>query len=96
MQTCIKKVGGQAQAPSELKEEASERLLKAENPDLYYENSHMECYYFCQQCEDYFETAGAKSHKRVPFAVFFLKEKILFRWQQHKIKIERKSAATPT
>ena len=44
------------------------RAFKARNLDFYYENSHMECYYFCQQYEDYFDTAGATGHKRVPFA----------------------------
>ena len=44
--------------------------------DLYYGNSHLECYYFCQQCEDHFETAGAKGHKRVAFAATFLKDRI--------------------
>ena len=46
--------------------------LKARNPDLYYGSLHMECYYFCRQCEDYFDTTGATGHKRVPFAASFL------------------------
>ncbi len=96
MPTCIEKVRGQAPAITERKEETSDRLLKAKNPDLYYGNSHIECYYFCQQCEDHFETAGAKDHRRLPFAASFLKEKILFRWQQHQSKIERDSAAPLT
>lgn len=79
--------------PAESREDASDRPLKARNPDLYYGNSHMECYYFCQQCEDHFETAGAKGHKRVPFAATFLKDRILNRWQQHKTRTERNRAA---
>ena len=39
-----------------------ERAFKACNPDLYYESSHMECSYFCRQCEDYFDTVGATGH----------------------------------
>ena len=69
-----------APAPIEPREDNSDRPLKARNPDLYYGNSHMECYYFCQQCKDHFETAGAKGHKRVPFAVTFLKDRLLNRW----------------
>ena len=49
-----------------------DRALKARNPDLYYESSHMECYYFCRQYEDHFDTAGATGHKRVSFAASFL------------------------
>ena len=56
------------------------RALKARNPDLYYRSSHMECYYFCQQCEDYFDTPGAKGYKRVPFATSFLWDRINFCW----------------
>ena len=67
-------------ASTAAKKEASDRPLKARNSNLYYENSYMECYYFCQQCEDHFEMAGTKGHRRVPFAASFLKEKILFRW----------------
>ena len=52
----------------------------------------MECYHFCRQCEDHFETAGAKGHKRVPFAASFLRERINFRWQQHKTRTERDRA----
>ncbi len=48
----------------------------------------MECYYFCQQYKDHFEIVGVKSHKRVHFAAFFLKDQIFFLWQQHKNRIE--------
>lgn len=66
--------------------------LKARNPDLYYGNLHIECYYSCQQCEE-IELAGAKGHKRVPFAATFLKDRILVRWQHHKNRLERDRAA---
>ena len=49
-----------------------EIALKACNPDLYYESLHMECYYFCRQCKDYFNMAGATGHQRIPFAALFL------------------------
>ena len=32
----------------EPREDASDKFLKAKNLNLYYENLHMECYYFCQ------------------------------------------------
>ena len=73
-----------------------DRALKAQNPDLYYRSLHIECYYFCRQCEDYFDTAGAKSHKRVPFAASFLRDQIYFRWQQHKTQVESDNAVPPT
>ena len=74
-------------------EDALDRLFKTKNPDLYYENSHIECYYFCQQCKDYFETARAKGYKRVFFATSFLKDRIFFYLQQYKNRVEQDRAA---
>ncbi len=62
-------------------EDALDRPLKTRNPDLYYRNSQIECYYFYQQCKDHFKIAGAKDHKHIPFAVSFLKDRIFFCWQ---------------
>ncbi len=64
---------------AEPREDISDRPLKARNRDLYYGNSHLKCYHFCQQFEDYFETAGAKGLKRVSFAASFLKDCIFHR-----------------
>ena len=58
--------------------------LKARFPDLYYGKSHMECYYFCQQCKDHFDIAGATGSNRILFAASFLHERISFRQHQHK------------
>ena len=69
------------------------RALQARNPDIYYGNLHMECYYFCQQCEDYFDTAGATGLQRVLFAASFLRDRINFRWQQHKTQVESDKTA---
>ena len=33
----------------------------------------MDCYRFCQQFKDHFETAGAKRRNRIPFAASFLR-----------------------
>ncbi len=83
---------GSAPPPADAWEKTSGKLLKATNPDLYYGNSHMECYFFCQQCEDYFNTVGGKDHKRVLFVTSFLKDRIFYRWQQHKAGTERSRA----
>ncbi len=84
MQTCIERVKNQASAapatpaaPAAEARDNTDRPLKPRNPDLYYGHSHMECYYFCQQCEDHFEVARLLGHKRVPFAAGFLKDRIL-------------------
>ena len=61
-----------------------EGQLKARFPDLYYGKSHMECYHFCQQCKDHFDTAGATGSNRTPFAASFLHGWISFYWHQHK------------
>ena len=52
----------------------------------------MDCYHFCQQCENYFETSGATGMNRTPFAATFLRGAISLRWAQHKRRHER---ATP-
>ena len=54
--------------------------LKAKVPKVYYDRSHMDCYHFCQQCEDHFETVGATGFNRTPFAASFLRENISVRW----------------
>ena len=46
-------------APAPIVAKASREKLKARFPDVYRGKSHMNCYNFCQQCEDYFATAGA-------------------------------------
>ncbi len=55
--------------------------LKAKTPDVYRGRSHIECYNFCQQCEDHFATCGATGPNRIPFATSFLRDQINFRWQ---------------
>ncbi len=81
-----------APSPADAREETSKRPLKARNPDLYYGNLHMECYYFGQKCEDHFHTARAKRHKRVLFAASFLKNRIVYHWQQYKASTKRNQA----
>ncbi len=69
------------------------RPLKLRNPNPYYGNLHLKCYYFCQQCEDLFEVARSLGYEHVLFAPGFLKHRILNRWQQHKICMQRNRVA---
>ncbi len=85
-----------APAPDAEARDDTDRPLKPHNPDLYYGNSHMECYYFCQQYEDYFKVAGSLGYKCVPFAAGFLKDRILNRWQQYKTRMQRNRLAPMT
>ncbi len=48
--------------------------LKAKTPVVYCSRSHMECYNFCQQCEDHFATCGATRPNRIPFVTSFLRD----------------------
>ena len=73
-----------APAPAPIVAEAPRKKLKARSPDVYLEKSHMDCYNFCQQCENYFATAGATGPTRIPFAASILRDRISFRWQQYK------------
>ena len=59
-----------------------ERLLKAKTPETYSGKSHMDCYHFCQQCEDYFKILSATRMNCTLFAVFC--GSISLTWAQHK------------
>ena len=79
----ILEAGGPALAPAlapvpATSEEPWDKLLKARSPDVYYEKSHMDCYNFCQQWENYFVTVGAIGANRIFFATSFLKDRISF------------------
>ena len=52
--------------------------LKIRFPDFYYGKSHMECYYFYQQCKDHFDTPSSIGSNRTPFATSFLCGQINF------------------
>ena len=80
------KVFMDSQGRSGTHEGPRESPLKARFLDLYYGKSHMDCYQFCQQCEDHFETAGATGPNRVSFAASFLRGPINFCWHQHKLR----------
>ena len=61
-----------------------ERPLKAKTPETYWDKSYMECYQFCQQCEDYFKTLAITKINCIPFATSFFCGTISIRWAQHK------------
>ena len=68
-----------ALVPAPVVSEVPQEKLKARFPDVYCRKSHMDCYNFCQQCEDYFATAGAMGPTQIPFAASFLRDWISFR-----------------
>ena len=72
------------QAQAQALAEPWERLLKARTLETYWGKSHMECYHFCQKCEDHFKTSDATGANRTPFAASFLRGSISLRWAQHK------------
>ena len=57
-----------------------EHPFKARTPETYSGKSHMDCYHFCQQCENYFETSSTAGMNRISFATTFLRGAISFRW----------------
>ena len=90
-------VQGQQQAQSQMAPpplEPQERLLKAQFPDLYYGTSHIDCYWFCQQCKDHFEITGAKGPNKIPFAALFLGGLVTQQWLPHKRRHDRAAPMT--
>ena len=64
--------------------EFREQPLKARFPNLYYGYFYLNCYRFCQQYEDHFETVEANGPNRISFAASFLRGAMAQRWHQHK------------
>ena len=60
--------------------EPKEQSLKARFPDLYFEKLHLDCYRFCQQCEDHFDIAKSNGKNRTPFAASFFRHSISTCW----------------
>ena len=48
-----------------------ELLFKPRFLDVYWDDNHIACYNFCQQCENYFAITGVKGSNYILFAVFF-------------------------
>ena len=61
-----------------------EQTLKAKVLEVYYSKLNMDCYYYCQQCKDYFKTAGATRFNLTLFEAFFLHRNISVHWVQFK------------
>ena len=80
------------QAQAQVLAEPQEQLLKAQTLEIYWGKSHMECYHFCQQCEDHFKTSGITGINCTPFAALFLRGSISIKWAEHKCRHE---SATP-
>ena len=53
--------------------------LKARFSDVYCRKPHIDCYNFCQQCEDYFATVEAIGPTQIPFITSFFRDRISFR-----------------
>ena len=71
-----------------------EHPLKARTPETYSGKSHMDCYHFCQQCENYFETSSAIGMNRTLFVATFLRGAISLRWAQYKQRHKRTTPIT--
>ena len=67
------------QAQTQALTEPAERPLKAKTPETCAGKFHMDCYHFCQQCEDYFEITGATGMNRTFFTGNFLRGPISLR-----------------
>ena len=63
--------------------EPQERSLKARSLKTYLGKSHIDCYQFYQQCENYFKTSGAIEMNCTLFTASFFRDTISFRLAQH-------------
>ena len=68
------------QAQGQVLAEPREHPLKARTPETYWSKSHMECYHFYQQYEDYFEKSDATRTNHTPFVASFFCGSISLRW----------------
>ena len=75
MKVFIKTIQALAQALAE----PQDRPLKTRTLETYSGKSHMDCYHFCQQCEDYCKTSGTIGMNRIPFAATFFRGPISLR-----------------
>lgn len=76
----------QTQPPTPTQSKPYERLLKACFFELYLGNSHLVCYKFCQQGEDYFNTAKVTDLNQIPFSASFLRDTISCWWIKYKFR----------
>ena len=59
--------------------EERKRPFKAKVPDVYYGKLHIDCYYFCQQCENHFKTSRVIETNQTLFEASFFCENISIR-----------------
>ena len=66
----------EVQVPGQTKVDSKpcKQPCKVRFPDFYYVNLHMDCYWFCQQCEDHFKTIKAKRPNKILVAALFLRK----------------------
>ena len=65
-------VKGQKHGQLQANSTPCKQLLKAWFLILYYRNSYLDCYCFCQQCEHHFKTARANELNQILFVTSFL------------------------
>ena len=87
-------VKGQEHGQLQVNSTPHEQPLKTWFLNLYYGNSHLDCYCFCQQYENYFKTAKANRSNQVFFAVLFLYRAIVQQCHQQKRCFEAKDPIT--
>ena len=70
------------------------QLVKVWFSELYYENSHLDCYHFCQQCKGHFKTARINRPNQIFFATSFLYRAIVQQKHQQKPYFKTKDQMT--
>ena len=73
----------------EINPESCKKPLKARFSDFYYGNWHMDCYQFCQQCKNHFETVNARRPNKISFAALFFRGSFIQQWSQYKWRYDR-------
>ena len=68
------------QAQAQALAKSQKRPLKTRISETYWSKSHMECYHFYQQCEDYSIISGVTKTNYTLFTASFLRDFISFRW----------------
>lgn len=72
-----------------------DRACKACNLNLYYEILYMECFYFCQQQKNYFNTAGAINLKNVFLQLHFSKTRSTSTGNSIRLKLNETVLSLP-
>ena len=72
--------------------ESQKRPIKARTTKTYFGKSHIYCYHFYLQCEDYFKISGTTKINCTQFAATYFYGTVSLRWAQYKC---RHKNATP-